>query len=192
MNTVKQTSPTNVCTLDWAPIFMCFSLAKQIEEIEQDSVVALDEFGIGGPPVPPDTIFYKLDALFSAAENNSLTQNCPLIWRLHLKHLAIRAKEGKDQKRAHGLFYEAIRRCPTNKAIYMDAIAYFPEMMKEITDIMTQKELVVRLPIEELDLLLQFNNQAQADIEKAARRRSSALEDGETVSDDDVVEILSD
>lgn len=132
-----------------------------------------------------------MDALFTAAENNFLTQTCPLIWRLHLKHLAIRCREGKDSRRAHGLFYEAIRRCPTNKALYMDAIAYFPEMMTEIIEIMSQKELVVRLPMEELDLLLQFNN--QSDVAAKKKEKASTLEDGEAISDgEDVIEIISD
>lgn len=47
VNIVKQASPRNVCCLDWAPIFMCYGLSKKIEDIEQDSEIALDEFGIG-------------------------------------------------------------------------------------------------------------------------------------------------
>ena len=76
----------------------------------------------------------------------------------------------------------------------MDAIAYFPEMMTEITEIMAQKELVVRLPIEELDLLLQFNNQNEVAAKNRGKtgRKGSTLEDGEASSDDDVVEIVSD
>jgi len=158
----------------------------------------------GGPAVAPDTIFYKLDAIFSAAETNLLTRTCPLIWRLHLKHLAIRVKEGKDVRRAHGLFYEAIRRCPSSKPLYMDAIAYFPEMMTEIMELMAQKELVVRLPMEELDLLLPFHGKEepssysksgkrQKDRKKKKRGGSEDGETGESAEDEkDVVEILSD
>jgi len=50
---IKEPSPKNICTLDWAPIFMCYGLARQIEEIESDSVIALDEFGIGESSLSP-------------------------------------------------------------------------------------------------------------------------------------------
>lgn len=37
----------------------------------------------------------------------------------------------------------------------MDAISYFPDELQEILDLMTEKELRVRVPIEELELLLE-------------------------------------
>lgn len=37
----------------------------------------------------------------------------------------------------------------------MDAVDYFPDEMHEILDLMTEKELRVRLPLEELELLLE-------------------------------------
>jgi hypothetical protein len=127
--------------------------------------------------VPPDNIFYKLDALLCAAEKNILTRHCPLIWRLHLKHLAIRVSEGKDQKRAEGLFYDAIRHCPTSKALYMDVVSYFPEMMKEVLDLMGEKQLLVRLPIEELDLLLEIDDELEQ--EKKEEGSNRVLSEGE-------------
>ena len=36
----------------------------------------------------------------------------------------------------------------------MDCVKYFPEMLQEVSDLMTEKELRVRLPLEELDVLL--------------------------------------
>lgn len=37
----------------------------------------------------------------------------------------------------------------------MDAVEYFPDEMQEVVDLMTEKELRVRLPLEELELLLE-------------------------------------
>ena len=37
----------------------------------------------------------------------------------------------------------------------MDAVEHFPDEMQEILDLMTEKELWVRLPLEELELLLE-------------------------------------
>lgn len=39
--------------------------------------------------------------------------------------------------------------------LYLDAVQHFPEEMQEILDLMTEKELRVRLPMEELELLLE-------------------------------------
>ena len=52
-------------------------------------------------------------------------------------------------------FYDAMRNCPALKSLYMDALSYFPNMMKEVQDLMKEKQLYVRLPGEELNLLLQ-------------------------------------
>ena len=38
--------------------------------------------------------------------------------------------------------------------IYMDCVGYFPDMLQEVTDIMTEKELRLRTPLEELKLLM--------------------------------------
>lgn len=37
----------------------------------------------------------------------------------------------------------------------MDAVEYFPDHLQETLDLMTEKELRVRVPMEELDLLLE-------------------------------------
>lgn len=37
----------------------------------------------------------------------------------------------------------------------MDAVQLFPERMQEFVDVMTEKELRLRLPVEELDILLE-------------------------------------
>lgn len=44
---------------------------------------------------------------------------------------------------------------PPTQVLYMDAVEYFPGEMQEILDLMTEKELRVRLPMEELELLLE-------------------------------------
>lgn len=37
----------------------------------------------------------------------------------------------------------------------MDGVQLFPEQMQEFVDLMTEKELRLRLPLEELDILLE-------------------------------------
>ena len=41
------------------------------------------------------------------------------------------------------------------QTLYTDAIGYFPEKLVELMDIMTEKELRIRAPIEELDILME-------------------------------------
>ena len=48
----------------------------------------------------------------------------------------------------------ADRRRPA-QALYLDAVQYFPDEVQEVVDLMTEKELRVRLPLEELELLLE-------------------------------------
>ena len=38
--------------------------------------------------------------------------------------------------------------------IYLDFVQYFPEKLEEVVDLLVEKELRVRLPLEELDLLI--------------------------------------
>jgi len=41
------------------------------------------------------------------------------------------------------------------QVLYLDAVEYFPDHLQETLDLMTEKELRVRVPMEELDLLLE-------------------------------------
>ena len=47
VSVIKQESTPAIATLHWAPLFMCLALAKRIEEIERDSEIAIDSFGLG-------------------------------------------------------------------------------------------------------------------------------------------------
>ncbi len=42
-----------------------------------------------------------------------------------------------------------------DQGLYMDAVQLFPEHLQEFVDLMTEKELRLRLPLEELDILLE-------------------------------------
>jgi hypothetical protein len=87
-------------------------------------------------------------------------------------------------KRAVGTFYDAIRHCPSVKAIYLDGVTYFPEMLKEITDLMAEKQLYIRLPLEELEVLLEIENEAAgAGGSASEKQRSESISEVEIVSD---------
>jgi hypothetical protein len=158
MNNMKPDSEKPVT--HWTPLIMGIGLARKIEELEHDEEVGLPCFGLGGPAVPQDTIFYKLDSMISVAEQHPGVRHCPLLWRVHLKMLALRSREGKDVERAKKTFYDAVRHCPSSKAIYLDGVTYFPELLQEVNELMAEKQLLVRLPLEELDVLLELDEES--------------------------------
>ncbi|NP_001084971.1 NRDE-2, necessary for RNA interference, domain containing L homeolog [Xenopus laevis] len=98
---------------------------------------------------PETGLSNRIKALFEHALQSEYGSRCPLLWRQYL-YFMVSIKE-----RSKGLFYKAIQSCPWAKALYLDAVEYFPEQLQETIDLMTEKELRVRVPLEELDLLLE-------------------------------------
>lgn len=45
--------------------------------------------------------------------------------------------------------------CVYLQGLYMDAVQLFPERAQEFLDLMTEKELRLRVPMEEVDILLE-------------------------------------
>ncbi|KFO88716.1 Protein NRDE2, partial [Buceros rhinoceros silvestris] len=101
--------------------------------------------------IPETGLTNRIIALFEHAIQSENGTHCPLLWRMYLNFLASIGKKEKSK----GLFYKALQNCPWTKVLYMDAVEYFPEDLQETLDLMTEKELRVRVPLEELDLLLE-------------------------------------
>ncbi|XP_024423401.2 nuclear exosome regulator NRDE2 [Desmodus rotundus] len=101
--------------------------------------------------IPETGLTHRIRALFENATRSDHGSHCPLLWRMYLNFLV--SLGNKD--RSKGVFYKALQNCPWAKVLYMDAVEYFPDEMQEVLDLMTEKELRVRLPVEELDLLLE-------------------------------------
>ncbi|XP_068942085.1 nuclear exosome regulator NRDE2 isoform X1 [Petaurus breviceps papuanus] len=101
--------------------------------------------------IPETGLSNRIKALFENAIQSDNGSNCPLLWRMYLNFLVSLG----NKERSKGVFYRALQHCPWAKVLYMDAVDYFPDQMQEILDLMTEKELRVRVPIEELELLLE-------------------------------------
>ncbi|XP_077179591.1 nuclear exosome regulator NRDE2 [Paroedura picta] len=101
--------------------------------------------------IPETGLTNRIRALFERAIETENGAHCPLLWRLYIYFMI----SSGDTEKSKGLFYRALQNCPWAKVLYMDAIEYFPDMLQEILDLMTEKELRVRVPIEELELLLE-------------------------------------
>jgi len=48
------------------------------------------------------------------------------------------------------------------QSIYVDMVSYLPDMLQDASDLMTEKELRIRTPLEELDILLAANIESSA------------------------------
>ncbi|XP_014446884.1 protein NRDE2 homolog [Tupaia chinensis] len=101
--------------------------------------------------IPETGLTHRIKALFENALRSDCGSQCPLLWRMYLNFLVSLG----NKERSKGVFYKALQNCPWAKVLYLDAVQYFPDAMQEILDLMTEKELRVRLPLEELDLLLE-------------------------------------
>ncbi|EGV91916.1 UPF0614 protein C14orf102-like [Cricetulus griseus] len=101
--------------------------------------------------IPETGLTHRIRALFENAIRSDKGSQCPLLWRMYLKFLVSLG----NKERSKGVFYKALQSCPWAKVLYMDAMEYFPDELQEILDVMTEKELRVRLPLEELELLLE-------------------------------------
>ncbi|XP_038530379.1 nuclear exosome regulator NRDE2 [Canis lupus familiaris] len=101
--------------------------------------------------IPETGLTHRIKALFENALRSDSGSQCPLLWRMYLNFLV----SSGNRERSKGVFYKALQSCPWAKVLYLDAVQHFPEEMQEILDLMTEKELRVRLPMEELELLLE-------------------------------------
>ncbi|KAI4568516.1 hypothetical protein MJT46_008314 [Ovis ammon polii x Ovis aries] len=101
--------------------------------------------------LPETGLTHRIRALFESAVRSNHGSQCPLLWRMYLSFLVSLG----NKERSKGVFYKALQNCPWAKALYLDAVEYFPDEVQEVVDLMTEKELRVRLPLEELELLLE-------------------------------------
>uniref|UniRef100_A0A3B4YVV0 NRDE-2, necessary for RNA interference, domain containing n=1 Tax=Stegastes partitus TaxID=144197 RepID=A0A3B4YVV0_9TELE len=91
------------------------------------------------PILPENGLSNRIRGLFESAIATEMGAHCPLVWRMYI-HFLVRQQIA-----------------PTNwhTGLYMDAVQLFPEHLQEFVDLMTEKELRLRLPLEELDILLE-------------------------------------
>uniref|UniRef100_A0A3Q4H0D4 NRDE-2, necessary for RNA interference, domain containing n=1 Tax=Neolamprologus brichardi TaxID=32507 RepID=A0A3Q4H0D4_NEOBR len=120
---------------------------KQLVDAAQRSCLHDDPLSI----LPENGLSNRIRGLFENAIATETGAHCPLLWRMYIYFLVC---EGKVDK-ATGIFYKALQNIPWCKGLYMDAVQLFPDHLQEFVDLLTEKELRVRLPLEELDILLE-------------------------------------
>lgn len=93
---------------------------------------------------------HHLRALFERATYQEGVQHCVLLWRLYMNFEMGQGR--KDAARA--VFYRALQQCPWAKVLYTDLARLCPDRLTEAVNLIEEKELRLRTPVEELDLLM--------------------------------------
>uniref|UniRef100_A0A7N5ZT17 NRDE-2, necessary for RNA interference, domain containing n=1 Tax=Anabas testudineus TaxID=64144 RepID=A0A7N5ZT17_ANATE len=115
--------------------------------------------GAALPILPENGLSNRIRGLFESTIATKMGAHCPLLWRMYMHFLV---SEGKVDK-ATGIFYRALQNIPWAKVsaplhfqLYLQkSNSLIPERLQEFVDLMTEKELRLRLPLEELDILLE-------------------------------------
>ncbi|CAG2165335.1 unnamed protein product [Oppiella nova] len=75
----------------------------------------------------------------------------------NLKHLLVMTPtllNCNNTSKGKAVFYRALQTCSYSKILYLDGIQYFSSQLQELLDIMTEKEIKIRTPLEEIELLM--------------------------------------
>ncbi|XP_032240468.2 nuclear exosome regulator NRDE2 [Nematostella vectensis] len=101
--------------------------------------------------LPMTGVTHRQRALFERVASSSVGRQCVLLWRMFVD---FEMKQGSTDK-AKTVFYQAVHHCPWAKSLYLDAVKYFAEDVTDTLDMMHEKGLRVRAPLEEIEILLQ-------------------------------------
>ncbi|XP_057380946.1 nuclear exosome regulator NRDE2-like [Daphnia carinata] len=144
-----------------AALAACLALANREETVKKGEETTFKELPgcSGGTATLYISYRRKMEHLAEYCVSQYPGRHVALLWRIlmHSAHVA-----GNPQ-RCKELFYRAIRDCPTSKDICMDIMEYAPSSLKEVTKLMTEKDLRLRFPLEELELLLETEREENAD-----------------------------
>eukprot|EP00731_Ephydatia_muelleri_P035635 Em0144g5a len=100
---------------------------------------------------PETGVVHRIRGLFVRAAQDPAGRHCPLLWRLYMKF----EMEHNNTAQAKAAFYQGIHHCPWSKALCYDATFYFPTEASKFVEIMEDKSVRVRAPLEEVKLLLE-------------------------------------
>ncbi|KAL0969699.1 hypothetical protein UPYG_G00231080 [Umbra pygmaea] len=132
------------------PRLFAISAEQQRKQLV-DSVQRTGSYGDTLTALPENGLSNRIRTLFENAIATEHGVHCPLLWRMYMNFLASERKVEMGK----GIFYKALQDIPWAKGLYMDAVQLFPGHVQEFLDLMTEKELRLRVPMEEVDILLE-------------------------------------
>ncbi|KAG9268986.1 hypothetical protein AMEX_G18027 [Astyanax mexicanus] len=125
--------------------------AEQRRKQHLDSVIRLGLPADALPVIPETGLSNRIRSLFEVAVATEEGAHCPLLWRMYMNFMVCNG----DTERGRGIFYKALQNVPWAKCVYMDAVRLFPDRVQEFLDLLVEKELRLRAPMEEVEILLE-------------------------------------
>ncbi|XP_059817184.1 nuclear exosome regulator NRDE2 isoform X1 [Hypanus sabinus] len=142
----RLTRATKDIVLPWL-----FAIHAEEQRKERVDTIQRANVGIVHSTLPETGLVNRIGALFEHAVQSEAGVHCVLLWR---KFLHFTSQRGNGE-RTKGVFYRALQHCPWAKVLYLDAVRLLPEQLQEIIDLMTEKEIRIRVPLEELEILIE-------------------------------------
>lgn len=145
------------CSVGLSPVTWLFSIASElaicysIQEPMAQLQIA-NESGKSGvePPVFICGLTWKIRSLFEKAVQSPSTQHCVALWRAYCGFEIMLG----EYSRAKKIFHQSLQNCAWAKVLFMDAIEYFPDDFISILSAMSEKQLRIHTPVEEVTLLM--------------------------------------
>ena len=131
---------------------------------------------------------HRARALFGRAAADPTARRCPLLWRMALEFERAQPVAGAAEA-AQAVLYRALQNCPGAKCLYLDGTSRLPSMLQEVLDIMQEKELHLRSPLEELELIAE-EEEEEKERQKRADRDALEMADERQELEAQAVELL--
>uniref|UniRef100_UPI00398ECA2A nuclear exosome regulator NRDE2 isoform X2 n=1 Tax=Pristiophorus japonicus TaxID=55135 RepID=UPI00398ECA2A len=128
-----------------------FAIHAEEQRKERVDSVQRADVGLVHSTLPETGLANRIRALFEHAVQTDAGAHCVLLWRMYLHFTAAQG----NVERSKGVFYRALQECPWAKVLYLDAVGHLPGQLQETVDLMTEKEIRIRVPIEELEILME-------------------------------------
>lgn len=133
---------------------------------------------------------HRVRATFEAAATHVVARRCPLLWRMYLEFERAQPTPAAPEL-ARAVFYRAIQNCPGVKSIYLDGPSRVPSLFQEAVDILQEKELHLRTPLEEVELIDLAGTDADLAAAAAVAERREAADDVEERENDEVEAVIA-
>ncbi|XP_072424178.1 nuclear exosome regulator NRDE2 [Chiloscyllium punctatum] len=128
-----------------------FAIYAEERRKERVDTVQRADVGILYNTLPETGLTNRIRALFEHAVQTEAGAHSVLLWRMYLNFTVTQGNIEKTK----GVFYRALQACPWAKVLYLDAVSHLPGQLQEIIDLMTEKEIRIRVPLEELEILME-------------------------------------